>query len=276
MQKTGHLRKMKTGLTQPVSYHLILDDDIVPLSPRLGTRLKLTHTGVIHCIHCGRLTRKSFNQGYCYPCFTRLAECDSCIIKPELCHFDQGTCRDPAWAQQHCMQPHYVYLANSSGVKVGITRASQIPVRWMDQGATQALPILRVASRYLSGLVEVALKQYVADKTQWQRMLKGPGEPVALPQQRDVLLARVAPELAALRARFGAEALEVLDEPPVTIEYPVLQYPLKVKAFNLDRDPVLEGTLQGIKGQYLLLDTGVINIRKYGGYEVEVVLEGEA
>ncbi|HPE62086.1 MAG TPA: DUF2797 domain-containing protein [Thiolinea sp.] len=272
MQKIGHLRKMRTELTQPVSYELILDEAAIPLAPLLGRHLKLTHTGVIHCIHCGRLTKKSFNQGYCYPCFTRLAECDRCIIKPELCHFDQGTCRDPDWARQHCMQPHYVYLANSSGVKVGITRGSQIPVRWMDQGAIQALPILRVSSRYLSGLVEVALSRYVTDKTQWQRMLKGAGEPVDLLQQRDALLARVAPELAALRERFGAEALERLDESPITIEYPVAHYPGKVKAFNLDKDPVLEGTLQGIKGQYLLFDTGVINIRKYGGYEV--VLEG--
>ncbi|HPY40033.1 MAG TPA: DUF2797 domain-containing protein, partial [Thiolinea sp.] len=168
----GILRKMHTKLAEPVEYQLVLNQTEIALAPLLGKALSLSHTGNIYCIHCGRHTKKSFNQGYCYTCFMKLAQCDTCIIKPELCHYAAGTCREPQWGEQHCMQPHFVYLANSSALKIGITRQGQIPTRWIDQGAVAALPILKVQSRYLSGLMEVAFKDHVADKTNWQQMLK--------------------------------------------------------------------------------------------------------
>jgi hypothetical protein len=59
------------------------------------------------------------------------------------------------------------------------------------------------------------------------------------------------------------------DESVVNIQFPVNHYPNKLKSFNLDKHPEASGILQGIKGQYLLLDTGVINIRKFTGYELE-------
>ena len=149
----GALRKMATELDQPVTYTMVLGDTRVPLNALLGQSIALEFLGQINCIHCDRVTSKSFNQGYCYPCFRRLAQCDSCIMSPEKCHYEQGTCREPDWGLANCMIDHIVYLANTSGLKVGITRHSQVPTRWMDQGATQALPIFRVASRFQSCLL---------------------------------------------------------------------------------------------------------------------------
>ncbi|MEQ8514948.1 MAG: DUF2797 domain-containing protein, partial [Chromatocurvus sp.] len=140
---TGHVRKMRTILADTVQYRLPLGDSETPLNDWIGRTLRLSFLGDIHCIYCDRKTRKSFSQGYCYPCFKRLARCDSCIVKPETCHFFAGTCREPEWGEANCMIDHVVYLANTSGIKVGITRGSQVPTRWMDQGATQALPVFR-------------------------------------------------------------------------------------------------------------------------------------
>lgn len=276
MNKTGNLRKMRTELAQPVNYSLRLNDAAIPLNLVIGHQLTLTYTGTINCVHCDRKIKKSFNQGYCYPCFTRLAQCDTCIMKPELCHYDQGTCREPEWGEANCFQPHYVYLANSSGLKVGITRHNQIPTRWIDQGAVSAVPVMKVKSRQISGLMEVAFKDHVADKTSWQKMLKGVIEPVDMLVRRDELLEEVAASITVLRERFGDDAIELLPEAEVVeIEYPVETYPTKVKSFNFDKDPVVQGTLQGIKGQYLIFDNGVINIRKFGGYEVTVETESD-
>ncbi|NOX09128.1 MAG: DUF2797 domain-containing protein [Gammaproteobacteria bacterium] len=260
---------MHTHLGDVVQYQLPIGDDRVDINDLMGKEITLHHDGRINCIACDRPINKSFNQGYCYPCLRSLAQCDSCIIKPELCHYAEGSCREPTWGEQYCLQDHYVYLANSSGIKVGITRGTQIPVRWMDQGAVQALPIFRVKDRLTSGLVEVALKAHVADKTHWQRMLKGVPDPVDLSAKRDELYALCQQELAAIEQRQGASSITYLrQESPVDICFPVAQYPLKVKSLNLDKTPEVKGILQGIKGQYLILDSGVINIRKFAGYNV--------
>jgi hypothetical protein len=236
----------------------------------VGQAICITFTGGIHCINCGRSSKKSFNQGYCYPCLRKLARCDVCIVSPEKCHYEQGTCREPEWADQYCMTDHIVYLANSSGIKVGITRANQIPVRWIDQGAIQALPIMRVATRYQSGLVEEILRQHVGDRTNWRVMLKGNPEPVDLETVRAELFERTAKELRALEKSFGLHAIRQLDGSEATdIYYPITEFPTKISSFNLDKDPLVEGTLMGIKGQYLILDTGVINIRKFTAYNVD-------
>lgn len=268
----GKLRKMTTELTNPVSYQLPLSDKLVDLNPLIGQPIKLVYSGNIFCVHCERKTKKSFSQGYCYPCFKKLAQCDMCIMKPETCHYEQGTCRDPEWGDEFCMQPHFVYLANSSAIKVGITRHTQIPTRWIDQGAVQALPIFKVSTRYLSGLVEVVIAKHVSDKTSWQKMLKAKPEAIDLIEQRDELLTLCENELNEIKQKFGESALELLtDEKIIDIDFPVEHYPVKVKSFNFDKQPEVSGILQGIKGQYLLLDNGVINIRKFTGYEVEFV-----
>jgi len=266
----GQLEKMRTTLGAPVQYQLPLGDQLIPLNPLIGQTIKLRYTGKISCIHCRRSIKKSFNQGYCYPCFTALAQCDMCIMKPETCHFAAGTCREPAWGEQFCFQPHFVYLANSSGIKVGITRQTQIPTRWIDQGASQALPIFKVASRYISGLIEVAIAKHVSDKTSWQQMLKNNVHAIDLINQRDQLIAVCNSEIAEITQRFGEQAIKLLiDEQPVDILFPVDHYPTKISSFNFDKNPEVSGVLHGIKGQYLLLDGGVINIRKFTGYEIE-------
>ena len=269
----GNVRKMKTALEEPVQYHMLLGDVEVPLNQYLGRQLQLDYQGVINCIHCDRKTSKSFNQGYCYPCFKRLAQCDSCIISPEKCHYAAGTCREPAWGEQHCMIDHIVYLANTSGIKVGITRGSQVPTRWIDQGATQAKPIFRVDTRHHSGMVEVLFKNHIADNTNWQAMLKGDAQDRDLELVRQQLLAECGEQVEALRAEHGLQAITLLEDAPETrISYPVMEYPEKVKSFNLDKTPSIGGTLMGIKGQYLIFDSGVINLRKYGGYHLTLTL----
>ena len=278
----GFLRKMTvavpetgTSSNSPVQYSLRLDDEALPLNPLMGSEIALTHTGRIACLECGRATKKSFSQGYCYPCFKKLAQCDMCIVSPERCHFDAGTCRDESFAENFCMQPHIVYLANSSGIKVGITRPANLPTRWIDQGAVQALPILSVMTRQQSGLVEVAFKQHISDKTNWQQMLKSEGKTIDLIEARDALLPQVSRELSELTDRFGIQAVQpILDAEVQRFHYPVTQYPAKVKSHNLDKTPRVEGILEGIKGQYLILDTGVINLRKFTSYEIEFSAQG--
>lgn len=267
----GALRKMAAQLAAPVSYQFCLDEQRVEVNPLIGQTLRIEYLGAIHCTHCGRKTKKSFSQGYCYPCFTKLAQCDSCIVSPEKCHYEAGTCREPSWGEQFCMTDHVVYLANSSGVKVGITRATQVPTRWIDQGASQALPILRVATRQQSGLVEDLLRSQVADRTNWRALLKGDAEAVDLPAVREQLFDHCAEGLAVLQQRFGLQAIQPLAGAEVVgIRYPVTAYPAKIVSLDLEKTPVVEGTLLGIKGQYLLLDTGVMNLRKFTAYQVAI------
>jgi len=214
-------------------------------------------------MHCKRLIKKSYNQGYCFPCSQTLAQCDFCILKPETCHYHLGTCREPEWAQTHCFIPHIVYLANTSGLKVGVTRETQIPTRWIDQGAVQALPMVRVQTRYHAGLIEVIFKKWVADKTDWRKMLKTETvKNIDLFLQRQELLNQVRVNLENLKI-----PLEILEnQNTTTLQYPVLEYPQKITALNVEKTPEITGILLGIKGQYLILDIGVLNIRNLGGY----------
>ena len=164
------------------------------------------------------------------------------------------------------MTSHYVYLANTSGLKVGITR--QRPTRWIDQGATQALAIFKVNTRLQSGLVEIALAQFIADKTNWRAMLKGIPEPIDLLSKAEELKPKIAASLADIRLKFGEDSVESLNESVVNIKYPVLEYLPKISSLNLDKSPIISGVLLGIKGQYLIFDTGVINMRKYTSYHI--------
>jgi len=264
----GNLHKMHAEQGNPVRYSLELGERRINLSDRLGQQLKIEFLQQIECVHCGRITSKSFNQGYCYPCFINLAQCDRCIMAPENCHYHLGTCREPEWGLANCMRPHIVYLSNTSGVKVGITRESQLPTRWIDQGAVRAMPILRVSKRYYAGLIEHAFRQHVSDRTNWRNMLKNEVEEIDLFEVFQTLWAKIKPGLASeisddieVVARAGAA---------IDLHYPALAYPARVTSFNLDKQPLVVGRLDAIKGQYLILDGGVINIRKYGGYFVNL------
>ena len=264
----GHLHKMHSQYQEPLVYTLELSGQTLDLSACVGQNIRIENLHQIECIHCGRIMKKSFNQGFCYPCFISLAQCDQCIMSPEKCHFHLGTCREPEWGQTHCMKPHIVYLSNTSGVKVGITRETQIPTRWIDQGASAALPILRVSRRYHSGLIEIAFKKYLNDKTNWRTMLRNKVESVDLFEVFESHWPVVEAELdETLRSD-----IEILARPEATLrfEYPAQAYPEKITSFNLDKASIVEGRLNAIKGQYLILDSGVINIRKFGGYRVSI------
>jgi len=285
MEHQGICHKMHAGLSDlsvtdqhihkaNVEYKFILDRQKIDLPFILGQELEIEWSGQIYCVSCGGKTPKSYSQGHCYKCFKTKASCDMCIMKPETCHYHLGTCREEKFAQEVCFQPHIVYLANSSALKVGITRLGQMPTRWLDQGATQALPIMQVGSRRLSGQLEIMFAEQVADKTDWRKLLKGQAPALDLIALRDELLDEFAPHIESIRDEFSLsldfnEGLEILEhEHPREFVYPIAEYPDKIKSHNLDKTAKIRGRLQGIKGQYLMLDTGVINIRKYTGYEL--------
>lgn len=268
----GVLKKLVSTLNDEnqVEYQLPVGEQLLALNPLIGGRLRLSHTGTINCSNCSKRTKKSYSQGHCYVCMTKLASCDMCIMKPETCHYAQGTCREPSWGEANCFVPHFVYLSNTSGIKVGITRHTQLPTRWIDQGATQGLPIFKVKSRYISGLVEIALAKLVADKTHWQAMLKGNNENIDLNDKASELIPQIEAALADIINEHGDDAIERLDHAIQSIHYPITEFPLKVKSYNLDKNPDIDDVLVGIKGQYLIFENGVINIRKYTSYEMIV------
>jgi len=271
----GALRKMTAQLDEQgnVQYQLPVGEQLLPLNDVIGKKLTLTFTGQINCSHCGRKTKKSYSQGFCFPCMQKLAQCDLCIMKPETCHFEQGTCREPQWGETHCFTEHYVYLANTSGLKVGITRHTQIPTRWIDQGATQALPIFKVSTRLQSGLVEVALAEFINDKTNWRAMLKGNADPIDLVAQSKRIIPLITEKLNVIKLNYGDDAVQALDNDIVELHFPVEQFPEKVSSFNFDKTPEVSGILKGIKGQYLIFDSGVINIRKFTSYQVSAQVD---
>ncbi len=242
----------------------------IALNALIGQKLTLHFQGKIACKHCGKSTKKSYSQGFCYPCMTKLAQCDMCIMKPETCHHHLGTCREPQWGEQHCMVDHYVYLSNTSALKVGITRHTQIPTRWIDQGATQALPIFKVNTRLQSGLVETALANFISDKATWGAMLKGDNDAIDLKAKAAELIPQIQERLADIALTHGDDAVQQLDEEIVEINYPVSKYLTKISSFNFDKTPVVSDVLLGIKGQYLIFERGVINMRKFTSYQISV------
>ena len=263
----GEIRQLSSCLTEPIQYSLPIGDTLLAVNQFLGKTLTLSAMAKIHCVYCNRLIKKSYSQGYCFPCSQTLARCDLCIVKPEKCHYRFGTCREPEWGEKHCFILHIIYIANTSGIKVGITRETQIPTRWINQGAVQALPIFRVQNRYHSGLVEVACKEWLADKTDWRKMLMGVGDVLDLEQKRDQILNYMSNHAKG----FDISIIEVIgNQKPISIQYPVLEYPKKVKSINLERTPQMTGQLLGIKGQYFIFDVGVINIRNISGHVLSI------
>lgn len=257
----GNLRKMKTHGVDPVHYQLALEE-IIELNDYIGKKISLKFKGVINCIACGRKTNKSFAQGFCYPCFRDAPEMSPCIIRPELCEGHLGKGRDPEWELAHHVQPHIVYLAISSGLKVGVTRDTQIPTRWIDQGANHAIILAKTDNRYQAGVIEVTMKEFASDKTSWQKMLKND-----IPDEIELI-----EEKEKLRKHFPDELSQFyeLEHEVISFVYPVEAYPEKVKSIGFDKMPEIEKVLKGIKGQYLIFeDDTVLNIRKHSGYLVE-------
>ena len=238
------------------------DELELDLNERLGEGLSLRFPGRIRCVHCGSATRKSYGSGYCYPCFSTLARCDLCVVSPDRCHYHLGTCREPAWGESFCMSEHVVYLANSSGLKVGITRAGQEHGRWMDQGARDALVILHAASRRDAGLAEVAIARVLPDRTDWRELLAGAADAIDLAAERERLQTRTDLELPA--------GVRWMSDVSGCFRYPVTDYRSPLKQLHGAPETTVSGNLLGVKGQYLLLSTGVFNVRRHQGYEVAV------
>ena len=264
MEIRGKLLKMRSELKVPVKYWLRLGDHEIMLNEYIGSEICLDYAGEIHCILCDRKTSKSFFQGMCYPCFQNAPQAEECVLRPELCRAHEGVARDMEYASQNCLQPHFVYLSYTGSIKVGVTRMSQIPTRWIDQGATRAVRIASTPNRYIAGSIEVMLKKNVADKTNWRKMLSGIDEEFDIKGFKSEIIKKFEPDYT----KYILESEEV-----VNIEYPVRQYPEKIKSVGFDKTLNIRGTLQGIKGQYLILsDNRVLNIRKHGGYMVTLKL----
>ena len=256
----GFLGKMPTNYADTIEYKIPFLEGTV--NEYLGKELQIRYTGLIKCQNCGTPTKKSFGEGFCYPCFANAPQAAECIIRPELCQAHEGIGRDVEWEDKHHNQPHVVYLALSSAVKVGVTRSTQVPYRWIDQGASSAIKIAEVPYRQLAGQIEVALKEHFTDKTNWQRMLKNEVIEADLVDEKWELEGLLPMDLA----EFMSEDDEIID-----LNYPVLQYPEKVKSVNLDKAPIITGTLVGIKGQYLIFeDNRVFNVRRHTSYEVDI------
>lgn len=260
----GVLQKMMTELTHEVQYYLPLSQDIVHLNQLLDKEISLNFAGY-QCLNCSK-DKRIFRQGFCYDCFYESPLAGEWIMKPELstAHLNQED-RDLAFEKRVQLQPHIVYLANSSDVKVGITRKTQVPTRWIDQGAHEAMPILETPNRYLAGVAEVALKQHISDKTNWRTMLKNTIKEVNLNTVREQLKGYLPEEVLPYFIENG----EI-----TTIKFPVLQYPKKVKSINFKKITAYRGVLKGIKGQYLIFeDNTVLNVRSNSGYVITLGTE---
>lgn len=264
MQYEGVLTKMQTEFANPIEYYLVFENSFLNLNQLLGKELEIIHQGY-QCLECGK-SKKIFRQGFCYDCFMGSAAAGDWIMKPELstAHLDIED-RDLEYEKKVQLQPHIVYLALSSEVKVGVTRKTQVPTRWIDQGAIQAIPIVEVPNRYLAGITEVALKSLYADKTNWQKMLKNDVPSVDLIKERNGLQYVIPKEVQEFYHPGNSDLYE--------LNYPVLEYPKKVTSLNLEKMPDYTGKLTGIKGQYLLFEDGtVFNVRTFEGYVVKINL----
>ncbi|MCZ6594076.1 MAG: DUF2797 domain-containing protein [Bacteroidetes bacterium] len=264
MYYEGVLTKMKTENGNPIQYYLVFENDFLNVNQLLDKTITISFVG-FQCLNCG-LPKKIFRQGFCYDCFYEIPQAADWIIRPELskAHLEKED-RDLEYEKKIQLQPHIVYLANSSNVKVGVTRKNQLPTRWIDQGAHEAIEIVETPNRYLAGITEVALKVHVSDKTNWRTMLKNEIKDEDLIDWR-----------SKLKEFIPEEALEYFIEnnTETHLEFPVLQYPEKPKSLNLDKTPNYEGKLKGIKGQYFIFeDNTVFNIRSNEGYVVRIELK---
>lgn len=262
MTYEGVLTKMQTEFSNPIQYYLVFENSFLSLNQLLGKEMEIQFVGY-QCLNCGK-KKKIFRQGFCYDCFMSSAAAGDWIMKPELSTAHLGIeDRDLEYEKKVQLQPHIVYLALSSEVKVGVTRGTQVPTRWIDQGAVQAIPIVEVPNRYLAGITEVALKNHYADKTNWQKMLKNEIPKVDLIQEKSTLQNLIPQEV---QEYFHNDKNDLFE-----LHYPVSNYPTKVNSLNLDKSPNYSGKLSGVKGQYLIFEDGtVFNVRTFEGYVVRI------
>ena len=264
MRALGTLDKMPTSYVNPVQYFLRLGDQEIDMNSLVGQQISLRFTGNIYCGVCGKKTYKSFGEGMCYDCFANSPENAECILRPELCLAHEHKGRDVEWEIGHHLRPHYVYLALVNETKVGVTRDTQIPTRWIDQGANKAIILAETPYRQLAGLIEVGLKETLTDKTHWSKMLRNEfNSEIDLLKEKE----RIEDILPEEFQQYISPNNEILE-----IHYPVIEYPKKVTSIGFDKQKEINSKLIGIRAQYLILEGGnVINIRKHSGYEIELI-----
>ena len=267
MNFVGNIRKMISELKTEVNYSLPLYDLVnykhyIELNQFIGSTIKISFSGTINCVVSGKKIKKTYGEGMSYDAFKQSPLAVESIIRPELSKIHEGIAlRDYDWEMKHHMQPHIVYLSKTAGNKVGVTRDTQIPTRWIDQGAVEALVIARTPYRQAAGLIEISLKNYISDKTNWRKMLVNDLNEESLLEKRDELFLKVDNDL---------KKYLVLDEIIQTINFPVIKYPTKVQSLSLDKNPYIEEKLIGIKGQYLIFENEtVFNVRRHAGYLIE-------
>ncbi|MEA3317634.1 MAG: DUF2797 domain-containing protein [Bacteroidota bacterium] len=254
---------MEASLDNKIQYFLPIGRNKIFMNDLIGQKIEFSFKGQINCIKCGRLTNKSFHQGYCFRCFRTAPETEECVLRPELCRAHEGIARDMEFAKNHCLKNHYVYLALTSGLKVGVTRKTQIPTRWIDQGATQAIVIAETPNRYIAGLIEVDLKKHFADKTNWRRMLQNKSlNDIDLISEKEKAFNKVKKDL---------KKYFIKEDNLTELVFPVEKYPEKISSINFEKTNNYSGILKGIKGQYLIFDDNkVLNIRKHNGFFLEM------
>ncbi len=258
MKYTGNIRKMHTVNDRPVTYFLPVGDEEVHLNPLIGKKIKIEYLNNINCISCGAETDKSFHQGYCYSCFISVPQTDEGVLKPEKDKSHLGISRDMQWAKENALIDHIVYLALTSDIKVGVTRHTQIPQRWIDQGAIKSIRIAKTPYRQLAGLIEVEMKKHISDKTNWSKMLKAKHSSINLIEQKKKYIEMIPAEYKKYIS---------LDNRITSIQYPFNSEIDNFSAIILDNQNEITGTLAGIKGQYMIFNSGqTINVRRHNGY----------
>jgi hypothetical protein len=262
---SGNLIKMRSEAAEPIRYFLPLGETEIDLNPLLGKQINIKHNGVINCVNCSKRTSKSYGQGFCYNCFIAVPEADESVVRPELSKAHLGIARNMEWAVTHDLIDHFVYLAVTSDLKVGVTRNHQIPTRWIDQGAVRAIKLAQTPNRHIAGIIEVFLKQFVADKTNWQAMLKG-----EIKNDIDLVFEKI--RLGGLLPMELQKHL-LPENQEFNFTYPSIETPRKVISVSLEKESEISGILTGIKGQYLIFDNErVINIRSHSGFWVNFTI----
>jgi len=263
---SGNIIKMRSEYADPVRYFLQVGENEIAFNEQIGKNIRLSFSGQINCISCGKRTKTSFSQGFCYNCLQVSPEASETIMRPELSKAHLGIARDMDWAQENDLCDHFVYLAVSGELKVGVTRHHQVPYRWIDQGADQSIILACTPNRHISGVIEVFLKNYYADKTNWRGMLQNiTNKPVDLLEEKTNAYMLLPAEL---------QQYVQADNKIWQINYPVITYPQKISSVTFDKESTISGVLNGIKGQYLIFSDGrVLNIRKHNGYFLEIDIE---
>ena len=262
---SGTIVKMRAEYADPVQYFLPLGETELAMNQLIGKDIQLSFTGQINCVSCGKRTKTSFGQGFCYNCLQTAPEASETVMRPELSKAHLGIARDMDWAREHDLIDHYVYLAVSGELKVGVTRHHQVPTRWIDQGATEAIILACTPNRHIAGVIEVYLKNFFSDKTNWRLML----------QNKTIQPVNLHDEKVNAYQLLPAELQQYLyaDNKIWQINYPVISFPEKITSVSFDKEPVISGILDGLKGQYLIFSDGrVLNIRKHSGYFLEINL----